>query len=69
MKKFKKCKNCDMLLSNDTEYHPYAACVMYRQTGQSEKVGNWLEQIVRYGMMAQEQGVSLGDALRDITKV
>jgi hypothetical protein len=42
------CAECGMAcLPGD--YHPYAACVMYRQCRQSEKVESWLKQIMDYG--------------------
>lgn len=57
-----KCSACGMLITPQ-EYHPYPACVLYRQTQQSEKVQNWLESIVQYGMEAESKGISLKEAL------
>lgn len=35
---FIKCPTCQMLLLDESEYHPAAACEIYKQTGQADKV-------------------------------
>lgn len=58
-----------MLTDGAAAYHPYAACVMFRQLSQSDKVESNLRTVVQYGMHAQAKGVSLPDAMRDIRMV
>ncbi|HEX5704914.1 MAG TPA: hypothetical protein VFX97_17075 [Pyrinomonadaceae bacterium] len=43
------CGECGMLVDAQ-EYHPYAACVMYRQLGQAEKVNSNLRAVVLHGV-------------------
>jgi hypothetical protein len=65
MKQFILCAECGMPVL-PKEYHPYAACVLYRQLGQSDKVSDLLLDVVRYGYKSAQKGVSLIDAMRDI---
>jgi hypothetical protein len=58
-----------MLTFSITDYHPYAACVMFRQLSNSDKVESNLRAVVEYGMRAERGGVSLETAMRDISKV
>jgi hypothetical protein len=66
---FTKCAACGMLTYSARDFHPYAACVMFRQTSSSEKVEANLRHVVEYGMKAQASGVDLETAMCDITKV
>jgi hypothetical protein len=43
-----RCHDCGMYVQPG-DYHPYAACVMYRQCRQGEKVESWLAQIIQHG--------------------
>ncbi len=61
----KKCGECGMIVFQN-EYHPYAACILYKQTRQAEKVQDLLRDIASYGYQAAENGVALKDALRNI---
>ncbi len=44
---FTPCAECHMLCSVG-EYHPYAACVLYRQLGQADKVKSCLDSMIEY---------------------
>jgi len=69
MNEFKKCGCCGMPTNGAVEYHPYAACLMFHQTHSSIVVEANLKAVVEYGMLTAELGISLEDAMRDITKV
>lgn len=60
-----KCEKCDMLL-REGQYHPYAACIMYYQTRQSEKVDDFLRRIIAYGMWCEERGLNLNQAMYEV---
>jgi hypothetical protein len=49
---FDKCAECHMLVS-PSEYHPYAACVLYKQLGQADKVKSCLDSIIEYATRSQ----------------
>jgi hypothetical protein len=66
-KPFARCPDCGMTLDGPSDYHPYAACVMFRQLGQTEKVEDLLLTIVKYGARCQEQGIDIKTAMRDVT--
>jgi hypothetical protein len=65
VKEFSTCAECGMTVIM-SEYHPYAACVLYRQTHQSEKVADLLRDVALYGYQAAKNGLELDDALRNI---
>jgi hypothetical protein len=48
------------------EYHPYAACLMFKQTHNSATVFSNLKAVVEYGMQAERAGVSADKAMRQI---
>lgn len=64
---YSKCHACGMVTMGVRDYHPYAACVMFRHLGQGEKVEANLRAVVEYGMRAQEAGIPIETAMRDIT--
>lgn len=64
---FKHCAGCGMTTFGPRDYHPYAACVMFRQLRDGSNVEANLRAVVEYGMKCQKQGVSLDKAMRDIT--
>lgn len=66
---FTKCAQCGMLTLSAVDYHPYAACVIFARTRQSDKVESNLKAIVEYGMAAERAGVSAEQAMRDIRLV
>ncbi len=51
------------------EFHPYAACTMFRQLRDGVKVKANLRFVVAFGMKAQRRGIDLDTAMRDITSV
>lgn len=61
----KRCGECGMLVF-PAEYHPYAACVMYRQIKQAEKVYDLLRDVLMYGYDAANKGIDLDVAMRNI---
>jgi hypothetical protein len=44
---FDQCAECRMLVIGN-EYHPYAACVLFKQLGQADKVRSCLDSIREY---------------------
>ena len=59
------CFGCDMEVS-EMAYHPYAACLMFRQEMHGPTVEDNLRAVVEYGMEAAKAGVSLDDAMRTV---
>jgi len=43
-----RCAECGMIVDVN-EYHPYPACVMFRQVADGDKVRAYLDQIIEYG--------------------
>lgn len=48
---FSPCAECHMLVAAG-EYHPYAACVLYKQLRQADKVKSCLNSIIEYARSA-----------------
>lgn len=69
MKQFEKCAACGMSLLSARDYHPHAACQLFRLTQSSDKVESNIKSVIEYGMKAQELGLSSEEAMRDLTKV
>lgn len=44
-----KCNECGMALSRANEYHPFSACLMYKQVRDAEVVRVNLRAVVEYG--------------------
>jgi hypothetical protein len=63
------CAGCGMLLSSPRDYHPFAACELFKRLRNGNQVEANLRAVVEYGMRAQASGLSLDDAMHDITKV
>jgi hypothetical protein len=61
------CSACGMLVEQHRNYHPYAACLMFRGCHNGNTVDANLRAVVEYGMKAQAAGVSLEKAMDDIT--
>lgn len=64
-----RCAGCGMTLKEPYEYHPYAACELFKATGSSESARLNIRAMIRYGMDAERQGVSLDDACGDLRRV
>lgn len=62
------CGECGMLLLG-REYHPYTACLLFKQTGNSNIVMSSLASVIEYGMMAQRKGADSDQALHDFNTV
>lgn len=56
-----------MLVGQHRNYHPHAACLMFRGCHNGNTVAANLRAVVEYGMKAQAAGVSLEKAMDDIT--
>ena len=61
------CSACGMPVGLHRNYHPYAACLMFRGCHAGNTVDANLRAVVEYGMKAQAAGVSLEKAMDDIT--
>lgn len=61
------CSACGMLVGLHRNYHPHAACLMFRGCHNGNTVDANLRAVVEYGMKAQAAGVSLEKAMDDIT--
>jgi hypothetical protein len=66
MNNYDRCAKCGMLKISPTDYHPDAACVLFRHLGQSDKVEMHLRAVVAYGMGAQAKGVDFRTAMHDV---
>jgi hypothetical protein len=60
---------CGMLIGGPREYHPFAACEMFRAMRNGEAVFQNLAAVVEYGMKAQAAGVDLDQAMHDFALV
>ena len=63
------CALCKMPTGAPAEYHPYAACLMFKACHNSETVFANLTAAVEYGMKAQRQGLDLDEVMHDIRKI
>ncbi len=45
----RRCAECGMVLFEPTEYHPYAACLMFKASRDSLATRANLHQVVNYG--------------------
>ena len=61
------CSACGMLVGLHRNYHPHAACLMFRGCHNRNTVDANLRAVVEYGMKAQAAGISLEKAMDDIT--
>lgn len=43
------CRECGMTMEAPGEYHPYAACLMFKQSGSCTTVRANLKAVVEYG--------------------
>jgi len=60
------CSHCGMVTKSMREYHPYAACLMMKASGNGNAVEANLRAVVEYGMNAQKRGLSLDVVMRNI---
>jgi hypothetical protein len=66
MNEFSKCARCGMNLLSATDYHPFAACVMFQGLKDGDRVEANIKAVIEYGMKAQAAGISAEQAMRDI---
>lgn len=64
-----KCAECKMPLHGPRDYHPFAACELFKHLHRSDTVEANLQAVVEYGMKAQEKGLTAEQAMRDMTIV
>lgn len=53
MSKEERCHSCGMPLEQENEYHPYAACLMFKACGDAETVRANLNGVVSWGVQAE----------------
>ena len=46
---FPACAECGMTLAHPNEYHPYAACLMYKSCKDRDTVLDNLQSVIDYG--------------------
>lgn len=61
-----RCQSCGMPMRKWKEYHPHAACLLFRATGDTRVVHANLKAVVEYGMAAQAAGIEAQDAMDDL---
>lgn len=61
------CSSCGMTKNSPTEFHPAAACALFEHLKNSPLVEANIRFVVEYGMKAQKHGLSLDQAMNDIT--
>lgn len=66
---FNTCASCGMNVGAVATYHPFTACLMFRQVRDGNVVAANLRAVVEYGMKAHARGVDLATAMNDITSV
>lgn len=58
-----------MTTESTREYHPWAACELFKATRNSRSVIPNIAAVIEYGMKAQKAGVSVEEAMRDFNLV
>lgn len=66
---FSACTHCGMLCDNVAAYHPFAACELFKRLRSGEKVEANIKAVVEYGMKAQDRGVSITEAMNNVSSV
>ena len=61
------CVTCRMIVF-DGEYHPYTACVLYRQLGQADKVRSCLDAVRGYERRQSRPAPDLDTLCREVTE-
>jgi len=61
------CRACGMMVGL-TDFHPYPACVMFRQVRDGDKVEGYLRQIIGWGRKLERYGLpnnaKIGEVVR-----
>lgn len=63
------CAACGMATKHVAEFHPHAACLMFKATKDADAVRANLKYVMEYGRRALEHGLTAQAALEDITMV
>lgn len=50
-----KCSGCGMRLPAPNHYHPYAACLMYRQSKDASQVEVYLKEAIEHGRLKERE--------------
>ena len=66
-KQFTHCGECGMSIG-EVDFHPYPACVMFRQVKQGEKVESYLRQIIQWGRRLERVGLPDNATVGQMTK-
>ena len=61
-----RCHECGMELGSEDEYHPYAACLMYRGCGSRQRVVAELKVVAEH---ARQEAWVAGYASRNVSTV
>ncbi len=64
-----QCARCGMLTAGVKEFHPYAACLMFKACGNGKTVRANLLPVITYGMRAYSVGVGVDAAYQDTVVV
>lgn len=60
------CRQCGMTLNDSAEYHPYPACLMYRQVPRANSVRLHLSQVLEWGRELERLGLPNDANIRDV---
>lgn len=63
------CAHCGMSTKGPRDYHPWAACVMFKELRDGNRVEANLRAVVEYGIRCAAAGIDLDTAMRDMTKL
>ena len=63
------CAECGMIISRRGEYHPYAACLIFKACGSGSETRANLSRVVDYGMRTSKQKRSLESGMLNLTNV
>lgn len=63
------CSQCGMTTHGPQDFHPFAACLMFKECGNGNTVEANLQFVVEYGMKAQRRGLSIAEAMHEASKV
>ncbi len=55
-----ECAECGMPIESATEYHPYAACLMFKECYNSEIVRSNLNAVIEHAALAEREELREG---------
>lgn len=59
-----RCSGCGMLLRAANHYHPYAACLIYKQCKDRDQVEIYLKEVIEHSRLIERQSWKLREAKR-----